>query len=132
MTEEVTTPPREKDRWKSAAFVFLALGFIKIFLAFKYLGAAGNAATPNHSSWVFGSVVATVEAIVAFAVTRGLLKHAPWAARIGTWFSVLQMALILLVYWIGPIAIVYMILGLMALTNIHLAEAFEKYPDPKA
>lgn len=139
VTEQPAAPPVQADRFRSAAFAFVALAIVKIIFFFRTVGMAvrtkNGVVTPNAPAFfvahareivLVSAVLYFLSAMIAFLISKGVARRLEPAVKIGTIYAALQIFSIVFVMQIGVVAVLNLILGFMAITNLHLARAFLK------
>lgn len=142
MSENLPGPaPGPRDRYRSAGLVFFALGVLKLVYGFgsglrMIISPAGEGGTGRavfdwisvHSRELAFAVIAfyAISAAFCFMAGIGIHRRLPIAIRLGIVYAVLQVAGIFFFKWVGIVAVANAAFGIMALTSIWLAQAFER------
>ena len=139
MTNEPAAPAVQADRFRSAAFAFIALAIVKIIFFFRTVGIAvrtkNGVSSPNVPAFfvahareiiLVSAVLYFLSALLAFLISQGVARRLEGAVKIGTIYAALQILSIVFVMQIGVVAVLNLVLGFMAITNLHLARAFLK------
>jgi hypothetical protein len=143
MSEQDALPPQKTrtDRLRSAALTFITMTIVNSFFAIMSLGALkappeARAATDGLRRYLLenplvGTAFFSALSVLAIMAGLALTREKRWGFVLGKLLAAIHIALILLVTELGGFVIVHLVLGIMAMTNLHLADAFEEAADDR-
>ncbi|MEO8216934.1 MAG: hypothetical protein ABI718_07620 [Acidobacteriota bacterium] len=134
-TDEDRATARARLRSSSRMFYLLAVAKLMLlaWLVRFLLDPSAAGAGPFTGSWALVAVVwYGASTLLCLAIGRALGKRQIRARGIAYIYGALQIVGVAGVFWMGPFAIISAILGLVAVTTLHIASELGAFEDVAA